>query len=175
MFWTLLVRTSIWVRKSIEEIFILKPCSWGRNHFIHPCLGNRSTLQKHTLKIWAFISFPFDHGSHLCTQTTSLKYTWVKVLSYPVHFNRGVLKLVPQSTQMKKSKMLRFSECSSARFRPTCYLTLESCGARFLVPDPVLPRPELDRKIVNFMASTLDRPDYIFPGPDWNNLASTQN
>ena len=35
-FWTLLVRMSIWVRKSIEEIFILKPCSWGRNHFIHP-------------------------------------------------------------------------------------------------------------------------------------------
>ena len=37
MFWTLLVRTSIWVRKSVEEIFILKPCSWGRIHFIHPC------------------------------------------------------------------------------------------------------------------------------------------
>ena len=36
MFWTLLLRMSIWERKSIEEIFILKPCSWGRNHFIHP-------------------------------------------------------------------------------------------------------------------------------------------
>ena len=43
MFWTPLVRTSIWVRKSFEEIFILKPCSWGRNHFIHPCLPYQFT------------------------------------------------------------------------------------------------------------------------------------
>ena len=30
------VRTLVSVRKSFEEIFILKSCSWGRNHFIHP-------------------------------------------------------------------------------------------------------------------------------------------
>ena len=44
-------------------------------------------------------------------------------------------------------------------------------GQRFWNPDPVLPRyllprPGPDRKIVNFMAPTPDRPDYIFPGPD---------
>ena len=50
-------------------------------------------------------------------------------------------------------------------------LELESAGQGFWHPDPVtpryrLPRPGPDRKIVNFVAPTPDRRDYIFPGPD---------
>ena len=62
-----------------------------------------------------------------------------------------------------------------------CLITIRVLRDKvFWHPDPILPhyllpRPGLDRKIVNFMAPTTDRPDYIFPGLDRNNLESTRN
>ena len=55
-----------------------------------------------------------------------------------------------------------------------------SCGAEFLANRPrnaplsFAPTQTRPKK-VNFMAPTPDQPDYILPGPDQNNLISTQN
>ena len=80
-FWTLLVRMSIWVRKSIEEIFIIKPCSWGRNHFIHPCHLDLSSVALPFPKFLPLSLFPPFPSSLFFSSSSYPNYTIVMISS----------------------------------------------------------------------------------------------
>ena len=45
-------------------------------------------------------------------------------------------------------------------------IPLKDSGCTGWHPNPVMPRPRPNQKIINFMAPTLDQPDYIVPGQD---------